>query len=59
MTNRSEQLRERINRVRAVAEGGTINGTYKKLPIAALVAFREDLFALIEVSQSTQEGAEQ
>jgi hypothetical protein len=34
-------------RVRAVAEGATINGTYKLLPIPALEAFRSDLLLIL------------
>jgi len=36
-----------IKRVRAVAKGATINGTYKMLPEPALEAFRADLLALV------------
>ena len=41
-------LEEAVRRVKLVADGGTINGTYKKLPMAALVAFRADLSLLID-----------
>lgn len=34
-------------RVKAVAEGGTINGTYGLMPGAALAAFREDLLTVL------------
>lgn len=34
-------------RVRAVAQGATINGTYKLLPEASLEAFRADLIRIL------------
>jgi len=37
----------RIQRLRAIAKGATINGTYKMLPEPALEAFRADLLALV------------
>lgn len=37
----------RIQRLRAIAKGATINGTYRMEPIAALDAFRADLLALV------------
>ena len=37
----------RIKRVRAVAKGATINGTYRLSPEPALEAFRADLLALV------------
>jgi hypothetical protein len=37
-----------ISRVRKVAEGGTINGTYGAFPIAALEAFKADLSVMCD-----------
>lgn len=39
---------EIARRVKKVADGGTINGTYAKMPMASLVAFREDLKLLVD-----------
>jgi len=54
----SPNIREIADRVRAVAEGGTINGTYQAMPIAALDAFRADLLTLISARQSDKERVE-
>lgn len=37
----------RLARVRAVAKGATINGTYRMSPEPALEAFRADLLAIV------------
>ena len=42
-----EELKARMERVRKVADGGTINGTYRALPMDSLIAFRADLSALL------------
>lgn len=39
------------DRVRAVANGATINGTYKQLPIDSLEAFRRDLLTVLDSSK--------
>jgi hypothetical protein len=40
----------KLKRVRAVAEGATINGTYRLPPGEALAAFRADLIAILDAS---------
>lgn len=43
----SEELEQAMRRVRKVADGDTINGAYGKMPIASLVAFRDDLQSVL------------
>lgn len=41
-----------LRRFRAVAEGRTINGTYRQFPEQALESFRADLLALVDHVQT-------
>jgi hypothetical protein len=42
-------------RVRKVANGATINGTYKMMPGEALTAFRHDLLLLVKIAEGAPE----
>jgi hypothetical protein len=53
-----ENIAALIARVRKVAEGGTINGSYGMLPGEALAAFRSDLIALLEALERSLGGRE-
>jgi hypothetical protein len=44
----SPKLRQAFNRVRKVANGGTINGTYRQPVGESLASFRRELNALLD-----------
>lgn len=48
-----------LQRVEKVANGGTINGTYGALPMAALEAFKADLHTIIARARAGTEAAEE
>lgn len=56
MINRAELANARI-RVRYVANGQTINGTYKLPPIKALEKFKADLNLILNFVQETINGS--
>lgn len=50
----SEPTAAALARIRKFADGGTINGTYSMMPIAALTAFRGELLDLLDAFRTRQ-----